>query len=361
MSRRGLKKARSESTVNLPVASWPEADRTLWDRAHRSRNVLESGGRAAKWSPRTITNVETDYGRWLKWLRDNQNVDLRIPPTERVTRDRVKLYVAHLSQRLELTTVQLHLQRLGQMMTAFTDTKEFNWLFRAANRLNPASSRNKLAKMQSSYLIADLGIKLMEQIERLGDINVRQSAVLFRDGLIIALLAYRPVRLSNLCKIQIGEQLAEIDRQFFLVYRAEETKQRRTVCFPVPSALQSFLRRYLQAYRPMLLAHGRYGGQRSNYLWVSSDGGPLTSQSISDLIRQRTRAEFGIAINPHLFRDCAATTIATDDPSHAFAIPGVLGHSSMATSERHYNQARMLEAAEHYQGVLAKQRRRRSA
>jgi hypothetical protein len=28
----------------------------------------------------------------------------------------------------------------------------------------------------------------------------------------------------------------------------------------------------------------------------------------------------GVAINPHLFRDCAATTIATDDPEHVLII-----------------------------------------
>jgi integrase/recombinase XerD len=53
-----------------------------------------------------------------------------------------------------------------------------------------------------------------------------------------------------------------------------------------------------------------------------------------------------------LFRDAAATSIAIDDPEHVTNIMRVLGHSTLAKSERHYNQARGLEAGRRYQATI---------
>ncbi len=39
-------------------------------------------------------------------------------------------------------------------------------------------------------------------------------------------------------------------------------------------------------------------------------------------------------------------------------IPPILGHAGLATSERHYNQARSLEAGRRYQQTIAELRRR---
>ena len=57
-------------------------------------------------------------------------------------------------------------------------------------------------------------------------------------------------------------------------------------------------------------------------------------------------------INPHLFRDCAATTIAIEDPEHVRIASQILGHRSAATTERYYNQAQTIDAARRYQDFL---------
>ena len=58
-------------------------------------------------------------------------------------------------------------------------------------------------------------------------------------------------------------------------------------------------------------------------------------------------------INPHMFRDCAASALATDDPEHILAIARILGHASIDTSNRHYNQSRMTAAGNIFHEVLA--------
>jgi integrase len=86
---------------------------------------------------------------------------------------------------------------------------------------------------------------------------------------------------------------------------------------------------------------------------VSRDATALGFGTIAHHIKRHTRAAFGKAVNPHLFRDCAATSIAIVDPVHVRIIAAILGHSTMDTSERYYNQARGLEAGRRYQDTVA--------
>ena len=359
MSRRGhYAKVRKPSSVILALDQWPASDRALWDQVRRRGDVLEVGGRAANWSPRTVRNVEQSYGQWLKWLSENQSDAMTLSPLDRVTRENVRLYVKGMQKRLSPFTVQINLQRLGQMMVASTETKEFGWLFRAANRLRPKSVRNKLAKMRPSYQLAELGHRLMQDAEGLTPEWHCHRSVHFRNGLIIALLAYRPVRLANLAAIVIGQHLVRTSEGYTLAFDAHETKQGEGLEFPLPRSLSEPLEKYLAEHRPALLKLGSHAGTAGNRLWVSRDGGPLESMGVAQLVLKETKAAFGQSINPHLFRDCAATTVAIDDPEHAHVIAPILGHSSMTTSERHYNQARTVDAGRQYHTILTETRRK---
>jgi hypothetical protein len=60
-----------------------------------------------------------------------------------------------------------------------------------------------------------------------------------------------------------------------------------------------------------------------------------------------------------MFRDAAATAIAIFDPEHVLIIKAILGHATIATSEKHYNMARGLEAGRRYYQTIRGLRRRR--
>ena len=49
----------------------------------------------------------------------------------------------------------------------------------------------------------------------------------------------------------------------------------------------------------------------------------------------------------------AASALATDDPEHILAIARILGHNSLETTTRHYNQSQMTAAAEMFHEVIA--------
>jgi hypothetical protein len=55
---------------------------------------------------------------------------------------------------------------------------------------------------------------------------------------------------------------------------------------------------------------------------------------------------------PHLFRDCLLTSVAIDQPDLMKISPALLGHSNARTGEKHYNQARMLDASRRYGATI---------
>lgn len=78
----------------------------------------------------------------------------------------------------------------------------------------------------------------------------------------------------------------------------------------------------------------------------------MTEMAIYDVIRGRTKAAFGNALNPHMFRDAAATTLAISAPERVRSAAPLLGHRTFATTERHYIQATGLDAHRRFVNAL---------
>jgi integrase len=70
-----------------------------------------------------------------------------------------------------------------------------------------------------------------------------------------------------------------------------------------------------------------------------------------------TRKAFGHSVNPHLFRDSAATALAINDPIHVRLAAPLLGHRTFSTIERNYIQAQTIEAHRQFADKLIELRR----
>jgi integrase/recombinase XerD len=97
-------------------------------------------------------------------------------------------------------------------------------------------------------------------------------------------------------------------------------------------------------------------GAPSDALWLSMYGPPMTDNGIYDCVVARTSEGLGQPINPHLFRDCAVTSLAIDDPGNIGIASCLLGHRTKSTSERHYSQACSDEASRLMQEFLLARR-----
>jgi integrase len=227
-------------------------------------------------------------------------------------------------------------------------------LRRLINRLpKQAMSSHKRARLQDPAALVELGLKLMQNAELRVHKNARKNACIYRDGIQIALLAMRPLRRKNFTDLALHRHLIREGPGWFIRIPASETKTGEPIDVAFPILLVSYLERYLAHYRPLLMGR-RYRGDR---LWIGYLFKPQAPHTIGIRIAQRTQHVFGRPVNPHLFRDCAATSIAVHDPEHVRITAGVLGHRSFATTERHYNLATSLKAARNYQDELRRLRK----
>ena len=339
----------------MPLAEWPASDHAAWLTAVAPGDLLNDGGSGARWSPQTRRKRIESYGRWLTYLVHHGLLGEDARPGDRVRREIVAGYVRELTATVAPYTVLCRIEDLYGVMRVMAPSHDWIWLRKAANRLRATAvtARDKELRVRPSQALYALGISLMRGAETSDALTPMGRAMRYRDGLMIAILAARPLRRSNLAAIVIGTNLMRTEGCCWLHFEASETKNHRPIDVPLPTDLTPNVDRYLDHHRPALLR-----GRDSPYLWISKTGAAMAGISIYGRIIALTRQAFGIAINPHLFRDAAATSIAIDDPEHVQVSAALLGHASLKTTQRHYDQSRMLAAGRRYQNELLALRRR---
>jgi integrase len=234
--------------------------------------------------------------------------------------------------------------------------RDWSWIYRVAAsiRARHKPGRPKRHRLVPVQRLLQLGLDLMAKAAN--ETTTLRRFRVFRDGLLIGLLASRPLRLRNLKGLILDRTLIQRGNQWWIEMPAAETKTRSAIEFPWPEMLAPHLETYLADHRSAIAAlHGSRTGTVSAALWLSTCGTAM-STGIYQCIVARTREGLGQPINPHLFRDCAATSIAIDDPAHIGIATRLLGHRTGSTTERFYNQARSLEASRRMQKFLLARR-----
>ena len=337
----------------LPLAQWPAQDREAWDIANRRPDFLEVGGQAAKWRPATQRSALGAYGRWSGWLAD-QGIALEgDDPQARLTPQRLREYLDFLQTGRAPRTVSGYICALCMVVRAMFPQTDWRWLQQLhANLQREAKpTRDKRSRLVPAQGLLQLGHDLMDQaVTVLDDATVAQAqprqrlaaARDFRDGLMIALLALRPLRVTNFLGISMDHHLRRADNRVRLSFAADETKTKRPIETICPPELVPSLDRDLDQVRPILMAAkvpvdpARPPRPAGAILWVGQGGTPFTPGGLTKALQRHTARRFGRYVNAHLFRDCLASTVANEDPDHVHIAQHMLHHSKLSTTEGSY-------------------------
>jgi len=345
---------RSVSRRYLAFDAWPSGDRAAWRAALAKGDILDGQGPAAHWAEATKRTNLQHYARWLGFLAAEAGLCEGLRPEERVTPDAIRAYVLRLQAQIAPRTVVSALVGLKVVIKAMAPHANWRWLADVCNALNrrSAPSKDKRPRMRPT---GEIYAAAFADLERLSKTALRRriDRVAFRDTLMLAILAARPVRLRNLAGIRIGNHLVQQGDVLLLAFPAEEVKNRRPLEHTLPDSVAPFVQTYLGRIRPSFLKGGV-----SDALWLGFEGKPLAPQSVYGRIMLVSRRLLGVAINPHLLRDCAATSLASLSPAAALSAAALLGHQSFATTERHYIRANQLEAGRVVNAILADVRSR---
>ena len=355
------------------VERWPEPDRLAWERARQPADFLTEAGAAATWRAASVRATTGAYGRFLAFLDGHGWLDATQSPAERLTPERLGAYVEHLRARCASVSVASAVAHLEMLIKVLAPDADWAWLRRLQARLQRRAEpvRNKRQRVVSSRELLALGWDLMNAAEagegtRAEDGGsgadhplTHDRAVMYRDGLMIALLALCPLRRKNFMALELGRSLIPTGAGYTICFAGRETKTGQPIDHPFPNSLVPALQRYLEHYRPFLLTlSARRASVPPNEeppgdrLWINRYGQALSGGGALKPIIERTRARFGHPVTPHLFRDCAATTIAEETPARVRMSAAVLGHSDFRTTEAYYIVANTRLAGAGYHDLI---------
>jgi integrase len=208
-----------------------------------------------------------------------------------------------------------------------------------------ARPRPKYHRIVPSERLLALGLELIRRGEASDHLTALGRARLVRDGVMITLLALCPIRLRNLAELHVGRQLRRVGDVWWVILEADETKTGRPDERPVPGIVAEAIERWLGHWRSVF-------HPSDDSLWPSIKGGPLAYTYVGHIITETTRRELGVAVNPHLFRDCAVYTVAINAGHRMGIASGLLQHANQRSVDKYYNKGASLEAVRRYQQIL---------
>ncbi|WP_433989930.1 hypothetical protein SuNHUV7_09560 (plasmid) [Pseudoseohaeicola sp. NH-UV-7] len=325
----------------LKLHEWPEADQSAWEKLFEPGDILEgTAGLGHHWCDDTREKYRKGYGRWLTFLITSGQYEVNHAPEDCVTLEAVSAYIDQLSEEVASWTVWGRLAELLAVCKAMAPATDWSWLNRAVRRLEAQGrdSKDKHSRLRPAAEISGWAYGELDRILKAPP--ARHAETKFRDALLVGLLIACPtMRLGNLTMIKIDQHLIKLKGRYELRFVASEMKARKPVEIPVPVGLTTYIEHYIEQVRHTLL-----NGNENDRLWITQYGKPMTGNTIYAGICKATERAFGRAINPHLFRDCAVTSVAIEDPKHIGIAASILGHTDPRTTEKHYIQAQQLHA-----------------
>jgi site-specific recombinase XerD len=336
--------------TSLSFDLWPQDDRTLWQRACQTGAFLEPDGPASHWAEATRKQVTKGYAKWLGYLGSTDQIEGSSSPSARISKLRLTGFVSWMeAQGLSSVTIASRVTDLAEAIRIMEPDADRTVLGALVSTLRKREvpSRAKHARILHPEQLLKGAITHLEEIPARKCLNELIRAGHYRDTLVIAFLAARPIRLKNITSITLGQHLMQQDGTWICRFAAAETKEKRPLSFSLPHEVAGYLETYIERYRPLLLKGNEYPD-----LWISIRGTPMSEQAIYWNTCRLSETLFGHRINPHLFRDCTASALATDAPDHVLAAARILGHASLNTTLKHYEQSDMIAAVERLHDVL---------
>jgi integrase/recombinase XerD len=284
-----------------------EADRSLLDRF--SDGLWLSDGLARN----TLESYRRDVGQFAAWLREASGRAL------------IEAVPADLQRHLAWQVATRHAKPRTTSRLVSSLKRFFQFAVREGLRSDdPASA------LESPKLPRSLPKSLSEaEVESLLDAPDVAAAQGLRDRAMLETLYASGLRVSEL----VGLKTVQVSLDMGVVrVLGKGAKERLT---PLGEEATDWIARYLKEARPELL-----GARKSDALFVTGRGGPMTRQAFWALIkRYASRAGIDRSISPHTLRHAFATHLINHG-ADLRVVQLLLGHADISTTQIYTHVAR---------------------
>ena len=333
----------------LTMEHWPAADRLAWIAACQPSVRLHRGGAAAHLKVVSQGDLAKRYGLFLGYLLRLGRLDEAAAAGAHVTPANIAAYIDDLNRRVSSVTAYNCIHNVRRITNLIAPEHDVAWLKDSENDLAFAMRpRSKAGRFVLTKVLSAAGFTLMAEAEASNQ-PLLTRARHYRNGLMIALLAYVPIRLKNFAALELGRTIVKVKETWWIVLPASETKEARHDERPVDERVGVALERYLSFYRPVLARTEK----PPFALWLSSrDGTPLSYAAVESIITETTRSATGVSVSPHLFRTAGVSTAALECPENPYFGSALLHHHDPRTAVNSYNRAGVLSAGLTYQRII---------
>jgi len=326
---------------SLRYADWPALLRDAWIAAQQPAGFLEVAAPASRWSAARRRQVELDAGRFLNWHR-MQGVVINSPAAllDAATPASLAAFASAEGKRLRYSSLATAMGNVVGFIRSLYPGWDPSEAYRIVDRIKAHARREPRMprRIADPVVLYEAGLARMDR--SLGEDQVVADLDGWQSGLMVALCAAAPVRISNFAALHLDDHLRRDPESaaWWLRLEADETKTQRSDDWPVPEGLVPYLDHHIAQVRPILLAHGRRNIDHGA-LWIGAFGQPLEVQGVRARIKTVTAEMLGQPITPHSFRHSAATGFALRHPDRPRDTAALLGHAGADTTEKHYLMA----------------------
>ena len=171
-----------------------------------------------------------------------------------------------------------------------------------------------------------------------------KAAVLAQFAVAIEILLVAPMRVGNLCGLELGTSLlGGPEGPFHIAIAAADVKNDLPLEDPLPDASSELVALYRREFR------GRLKGAHTNWLFPGEDGKHKAPRTLSEQVTERIECEIGLKITPHQFRHAAAAWLLQADPGNYELARRLLGHQRLQTTINFYVGLEQRSAIVEYQ------------
>jgi integrase len=335
---------------SLAISEWPDADRQAWDQACRPGSRLKPGGAGTYLAQESRDDFARRYGAFLAFLQRTGRLKPDAHPAAQVTPSNVEAYIAELTLRVRSVTVWNCIYKLRRAAELLAPKVNFFWLAEVEKDLSLVMEpRSKYDRLVFTGRLVEAGLTLAAEAQSCARSEFDRAKGV-RNGFMIALLAFCPIRLKNFAALEIGHTFKEVHGRWWITLPSLTTKSHRPDERCVPELLNPVIDTYLQQSRHILLR----SRSTANALWISArTGGPLTKKNLGTLVSKITLATMGVDVSPHLFRTAAASTAAAYGSNTPHLASALLNHTDPRVTEAHYNRASSVIASQAYTDIVS--------
>jgi integrase len=177
-----------------------------------------------------------------------------------------------------------------------------------------------------------------------------KAAVMAQLAAGIAILSVAPIRLGNLIRIRLDENLIRpggSNSPYWLVFPQYDVKNRVRLEFPLDPRLTAFIEEYVHDFRPTLLR-----GSNESWLFPGETGGVKNARTFSLQVTKRIEKATGLRITVHQFRHAGAAILLKQRPGEYELVRRLLGHRNIQTTRNFYIGLENIQASEIFSKIV---------